>query len=127
MPLVECHDGAELGVGPHERAPLDPAQAREVLRMLIALRAKGLRRPLPFAPYSGWELYRAPSFERGVQLAAQRWHGSERSWGEGTGEALRVDRKRVGEGKSVSVRVELGGRRMIKKKKRKHNEKHEEH
>src|SRR3546814_15095616 len=27
------------------------------------------------------------------------------------------DRKRVGEGKSVSVRVDLGGRRLIKKKK----------
>src|SRR3546814_11182987 len=28
-----------------------------------------------------------------------------------------LDRKRVGEGKSVSVRVELGGRRIINKKK----------
>src|SRR5690606_3607254 len=89
-PLVEFHDGGELGVGPHERAALDPAQAREVLRWLVELRARGLRRPLPFAPYSGWELFRAPTFERGIQLAAQRWHGSERSWGEGTGEALRL-------------------------------------
>ncbi|MDH5830796.1 exodeoxyribonuclease V subunit gamma [Luteimonas sp. M1R5S18] len=89
-PLVEFHDGGELGVGPHVRAPLDPAQARDVLRRLIGLRAQGLRRPLPFAPYSGWELFRAPTFERGLQLAAQRWHGSERSWGEGTGEALRL-------------------------------------
>src|SRR3546814_20216895 len=32
-----------------------------------------------------------------------------------------VDRKSVVEGKSVSVRVDLGGRRMIKKKKAKHN------
>src|SRR3546814_3145328 len=40
MPLVEFHDGAELGIGPHERAPLDPAQARDVLRMLIDLRAR---------------------------------------------------------------------------------------
>src|SRR3546814_14575532 len=30
-----------------------------------------------------------------------------------------VDRKSVGEGKSVSVRVDLGGRRIIKKKKKK--------
>src|SRR3546814_16066386 len=29
-----------------------------------------------------------------------------------------LDRKRVGEGKSVSVRVDLGGRRIIKKKKK---------
>ncbi|HRN62140.1 MAG TPA: exodeoxyribonuclease V subunit gamma, partial [Luteimonas sp.] len=89
-PLVEFHDGGESGLGPHERVPLDPEQARDVLRMLIDLRASGLRRPLPFAPYSGWELFRAPTFERGVQLAAQRWHGSDRSWGEGTGEALRL-------------------------------------
>src|SRR3546814_14998858 len=32
---------------------------------------------------------------------------------------LGQDRKSVGSGKSVSVRVDLGGRRMIKKKKRK--------
>src|SRR3546814_11532621 len=34
--------------------------------------------------------------------------------------AYRPDRKRVVEGKSVSVRVDLGGRRIIKKKKQKH-------
>src|SRR3546814_14894050 len=33
------------------------------------------------------------------------------------GQMAEVDRKRVGWGKSVSVRVDLGGRRMIKKKK----------
>src|SRR5690606_3079686 len=41
-PLVEFHDGGELGVGPHQRAPLDPAQARAVLRTLVGLRAAGL-------------------------------------------------------------------------------------
>ncbi|MGY1459793.1 exodeoxyribonuclease V subunit gamma [Luteimonas sp. A534] len=89
-PLIEFHDGGELGVGPHVRAPLDPDEARNVLRTLIDLRTKGLRRPLPFAPYSGWELYRAGNLERGLDLAAKRWHGSDRSWGEGTGEALRL-------------------------------------
>src|SRR3546814_9152729 len=69
MPLVEFHDGAELSIGPHERAPLDPAQARDVLRMLIDLRARGLRRPLPFAPSSGWELYRAPSLRSEEQTS----------------------------------------------------------
>src|SRR3546814_17251533 len=34
--------------------------------------------------------------------------------------AFRVDRKRVVSGKSVSVRVDLGGRRIIKNKKKKH-------
>src|SRR3546814_13141735 len=33
--------------------------------------------------------------------------------------AMHEDRKRVGQGKRVSVRVDLGGRRIIKKKKRK--------
>ncbi len=89
-PLVEFHDGGELGVGPHPRAPLDPTQARDVLHTLIALRSAGLRHPLPFAPYSGWELYRAGNLERGLAEAARRWHGSDRSWGEGTGEALRL-------------------------------------
>src|SRR3546814_11024606 len=40
------------------------------------------------------------------------------------GEILRIiegDRKSVGEGKSVSVRVDLGGRRIIKKKQRRRN------
>src|SRR3546814_17983443 len=32
-------------------------------------------------------------------------------------EVMREDRKRVGKGQSVAVRVELGGRRNIKKKK----------
>jgi exodeoxyribonuclease V gamma subunit len=90
QPLVEFHDGDDLGLGPHVRAPLEPGQARDVLRMLVGLRAKGLRRPLPFAPYSGWELFRAGNLERGLDLAAKRWHGSDRSWGEGTGEALRL-------------------------------------
>lgn len=90
LPLVEFHDDAELGIGPHVRPALDPAQARAVVAQLLALRAKGLRQPLPFGPYSGWELFTAGDMARGLQKAAQRWHGSARSWGEGTGEALRL-------------------------------------
>src|SRR3546814_15049450 len=37
------------------------------------------------------------------------------------GGAVRVDRKSVVSGKSVSVRVDLGGRRIIKKKKKETN------
>src|SRR3546814_17546171 len=33
---------------------------------------------------------------------------------------IRLDRKSVGEGKSLSVRVDMGGRRIIKKKKSKY-------
>src|SRR3546814_18254560 len=43
--------------------------------------------------------------------ASTRWRQSNR---------MKRDRKSVGEGKSVSVRVDLGGRRTIKKKKQKH-------
>jgi len=89
-PLVQFHDGGEAGPGPHIRPPLDAGQARALLAHLLALRARGLRKPLPFAPYSGWELFNAPTFERGLQLAASRWYGSERSWAEGQGEALRL-------------------------------------
>jgi len=91
LPLVEFHEGGETGIGPHLRPALDPAQAREALRMLAGLRAKGLQQPLPFAPYSGWEFYRAGGdMRRGLEAAARKWHGSARSWGEGNGEAVRL-------------------------------------
>ena len=57
---------------------------------MVALRRDGLRRPLPFAPYSAWELFNAATPERGVQQAANRWRGSQRSWAEGDSEALRL-------------------------------------
>ncbi len=91
MPLVQFHDAGDAGVGPHVRAPLQVGQAREVLRHLLALRRDGLCEPLPFAPYSGWELFRAaPDLEKGLKAAAGKWYGSERSWAEGEGEALRL-------------------------------------
>jgi len=89
-PLVQFHDGGDAGAGPHTRATLAPHEARALLAHLIALRAQGLRAPLPFAPYSGWELFIAPTLERGLQNAAKKWHGSDRSWGEGNTEALRL-------------------------------------
>ena len=46
--------------------------------------------PLPFAPYSGWELFTATDMQRGVRNAANRWRGSERGWAEGDSEALRL-------------------------------------
>src|SRR3546814_1187783 len=53
-------------------------------------------------------------FADGEQIAGL-WRGGDH--GEGTQETRRTDRKSVVKGKSVSVRVELGGRRIIKKKK----------
>ena len=90
LPLVEFHADEQLGAGPHLREPLDPAQARALLQALLALRARGLRAPLPFAPYSGWELFRADSLRKGLEAAAKKWHGSDFSWAEGSSEALRL-------------------------------------
>ncbi|WP_202845033.1 exodeoxyribonuclease V subunit gamma [Luteimonas saliphila] len=90
MPLVEFHEDRECGAGPHLREPLDPAQARALLRMLVQLRGRGLRQPLPFAPYSGWEFFRADDMRKGLEAAAKKWHGSDFNWGESSGEALRL-------------------------------------
>jgi len=89
LPLVRFHE-AETGVGPFVRDPIDPAQARAALRALLALRAQGLQAPLPFGPYSGWEFFNADDTDKAIKAAATRWRGTERSWGEGTGEAYRL-------------------------------------
>ena len=88
--MAEFHDAGAAGKGPHARPEISPAQARAALHTLIQLRDNGLRAPLAFAAYSGWELFNAPNLERGLQKAAARWFGSERSWAEGNGEALRL-------------------------------------
>ncbi|MET0328062.1 MAG: exodeoxyribonuclease V subunit gamma [Luteimonas sp.] len=89
-PMVQFHDAGEFGKGPHLRRHLPAAEARDVLAQLVAMRAQGLRAPLVFAPYSGWALYDAPTLERGLDAAAKKGRGSDRSWGEGNGEALRL-------------------------------------
>lgn len=90
IPFFDFHDDKERGVGPHPREPLSRDAAMAALRALLALRVEGLRRPLPFAPYSAWELFTADSTEQGLRNAAARWRGSERSWAEGEGDALRL-------------------------------------
>ncbi len=82
LPMFEFHldDG---DVGPHERGPIDPAQAKDALRTLIALRAAGLREPLAFAPRSGWLYYAAKTPDRGIDAARKQWQGGDRQWGEG--------------------------------------------
>ncbi|MFT3897536.1 MAG: exodeoxyribonuclease V subunit gamma [Thermomonas sp.] len=90
-PLVEFHDDGESGIGPHIRAPIARQQALEALRVLLELRRDGLQRPLPFAPYSAWELFeRREDPARGLREAAKKWRGSERGWAEGDSEALRL-------------------------------------
>jgi exodeoxyribonuclease V gamma subunit len=96
LPLVQFHEGGRKPAsghpfGPHVRPPLAPDQARTALRHLLWLREQGLREPLPFAPYSGWEFFAAaPDMEAGLKEAAKKWCGSERSWSEGSGDALRL-------------------------------------
>ncbi len=90
LPFYEFHEDEERGIGPHPRPPLSRDSAIDALHALIALRRAGLQRPLPFAPYSAWELFSAVDTERGVRAAANRWRGGERQWAEGEGEALRL-------------------------------------
>ena len=89
VPLVEFHDDAEHGVGPHITPAVAAPQAMEALRCLLHLRAHGLRTPLPFGPYTGWALYTSRP-DRQRSEAAKRWHGSDRSWGEAQGESIRL-------------------------------------
>jgi exodeoxyribonuclease V gamma subunit len=88
-PFVEFHDSG-AGIGPHLREPIGASRARAALARLLALREEGMRRPLPFAPHSAWELVTAADPVRGVRAAAARWRGSARSWAEGDDEALRL-------------------------------------
>jgi exodeoxyribonuclease V gamma subunit len=90
LPFVEFQNDVDHGVGAYPRQALSRDVAIEALRGLLTLRAYGLRRPLPFAPHSAWELFNAATPERGVRAAANRWRGSARSWAEGDGEALRL-------------------------------------
>lgn len=91
QPLSEFHAGDD-GVGPFERPALSPEQAQAVLAHLLALRARGLREPLPFAPSSGWALFQADDPEAGLKAAAGKWRGGGdgRGHAEGDDDALRL-------------------------------------
>ena len=82
MPFVEFHETKDAGIGPHERVELDPTQAKDALRVLLALRSTGLSHPLVFAPRSGWKFYSAKTMEAGVRDAGNQWHGGEKQWAE---------------------------------------------
>ncbi len=89
LPVVEFFDAGRDGTGPHARRVLTTAEARAALRELLALRATGLREPLLYAPRSAWAYCSADTPERGVEAAVKQWHGSNRSYAEGHGDALR--------------------------------------
>ncbi|WP_340647779.1 exodeoxyribonuclease V subunit gamma [Pseudoxanthomonas winnipegensis] len=93
LPLVRFFDPGSRdlpGMGPFVRAPLGPDQARAALQRLLEVRARGLQAPLPFGPYSGWDYFNAEDADKALKAAAARWRGSERSWGEGNGEAYQL-------------------------------------
>ncbi len=92
LPLVELHDDKDRGIGVYPRAAMDRAMAIDALRVLLAIREEGLRRPLPFAPYSGWELFVDEDRQRGMRAAAARWNGNSggRGWAEGGSAALQL-------------------------------------
>ena len=90
LPFVEFHEAPDAGIGPHLRPPLSRESAIDALHALVALRRDGLRRPLPFAPYSAWELFTATDAARGVNEAASKWRGREGGWAERDSEALRL-------------------------------------
>ncbi|MGX5729521.1 exodeoxyribonuclease V subunit gamma [Pseudoxanthomonas beigongshangi] len=89
LPLVQFHDSGD-GPGPHLLEALDESQARAALRQLFELHARGLREPLWFAPYTGWDLWNAEPEKRRT-AAWKRWHGDGNGgWAEGEGEAIRL-------------------------------------
>ena len=89
LPVVEFFDGGRDGPGPFLRPELSVVDARSALRELLALRAMGLREPLPYAPYSAWAYCNADNPDRGVREAIKQWHGSGGGFAEGQGDALR--------------------------------------
>jgi exodeoxyribonuclease V gamma subunit len=89
LPLLQFIDAGDGGFGPHVLPPPPAEQARSALKALLQLRWQGLQAPLPFAPYTGWAIYNADPDAR-EKTAREKWHGSERSWGERDGEALQL-------------------------------------
>src|SRR3546814_12848909 len=117
-----------------------PASARKAVRLAAArcgrtrrVRrwrpiATGIRRSAMSAPTPGWARRRRSPTGRNcpgrqpdrARLSGDRAHDAE-EWDRGRLRAPRrgaEDRKSVVEGKSVSVRVALGGRRLLKKQKK---------
>jgi exodeoxyribonuclease V gamma subunit len=70
LPFVEFHDSKDAGIGPHLRTDVTQDAALAALRTLLALRRDGLQQPLPFAPYSAWDVFSADTPLGGVRNAA---------------------------------------------------------
>ncbi len=91
VPFVEVQEDVDAGIDAHLRARIAQDDAVAALRSLIALRREGLQQPLPFAPYSGWELFATrDDVASGLKKAAGKWRGNERGWAEGDIDAIRL-------------------------------------
>ncbi len=89
LPLVRFHETDDAGLGPHVLPAPGQARARAALAVLLDLRRQGLAAPLAFAPATGWVLYTTTEDKRRDE-ADKKWRGSERSWGEGSGQSYQL-------------------------------------
>lgn len=89
--LARFHDTG-AGPGVELRPALDAGEARRALSSLLELRDRGLSRPLPWGPYSGWAYHDAPDAARARRDACGKWRGdpAQGRWGEGQGFAHRL-------------------------------------
>ncbi|ADV28874.1 exodeoxyribonuclease V, gamma subunit [Pseudoxanthomonas suwonensis 11-1] len=92
LPLVLFHEGEPgTGHGPFVVAPPTQDQAKAALAALLQLREQGLAAPLPFMPYSGWEIHQGmDDYERSVPKARGRWHGNGQFFAEGEDASVRL-------------------------------------
>src|SRR3546814_19313704 len=85
--------------------------------------------PYALAKIAGIKMCEAYNDQYGTHYASvmpTNLYGPNDNYDLHTSHVLPADRKRVVAGKSVSVRVDLGGRRMLKTKKRNRNKKSRE-
>jgi exodeoxyribonuclease V gamma subunit len=89
-PLVQFAE-IDKTAGPRVRDPIASDRARAAMRVLLRLRAQGLREPLPFLPRAGWVWYAAQrDGNDGWAEARAKWRGGDHGWGEATTPAARL-------------------------------------
>ena len=91
LPLLRFIDAEQNGnFGPHPLPALSAEQARAALNTLLRLREQGLRAPLRFALYAGWNIYNDAS-DLSEENARKHWLGNEHGdWNERNDEALQL-------------------------------------
>lgn len=92
LPLVLFHEGeVGAGHGPFVVPPPSQDRAKAALAALLQLREQGLAAPLPFMPYSGWEIHQGmDDYQRSVPKARGRWHGNGQGFAEGEDASVRL-------------------------------------